>query len=49
MAVEDCKAHDPRIKDVSYEQFLKMADTNKNGKVSVSECKEWFKKNLVVA
>lgn len=38
--------HDPRTKDISYENFLKEADTNKDGKISVAECKEWLDKNV---
>lgn len=47
--MEDIKVHDPRVKHISYENFLKEADTNKDGRISVSECKEWIKKNLVPA
>ncbi|XP_037040361.1 calmodulin-like [Bradysia coprophila] len=48
MGIGDIKVHDPRFKHVSYEDFLKQADTNKDGRVSVSECRDWVNKNLVL-
>ncbi|KAJ6646341.1 hypothetical protein Bhyg_01552 [Pseudolycoriella hygida] len=45
--METLRVHDPRVKDISYEDFLKQADTNKDGKISVAECREWLFKNNV--
>lgn len=47
--METIRVHDPRVKNISYENFLKEADANKDGKISVSECKDWLSKNLKVA
>ncbi len=47
--ITDVRAHDPRIKHISYENFMKEADTNGDGRVSVTECKNWLMKNLVPA
>lgn len=45
--IEDIRVHDPRVKHTSYEDFLKQADTNKDGRVSVAECRDWFNKYLL--
>lgn len=47
--IETMKIHDPRLKNISYENFLKQADANKDGRVSVSECRDWLNKNFVSA
>ncbi|KAG4076403.1 hypothetical protein HA402_005846 [Bradysia odoriphaga] len=47
--MDDLRVHDPTIRHVSYQKFLKEADSNKDGKVSVSECRDWINKNLVPA
>lgn len=47
--ITDVRAHDPRIKHISYENFMKEADANGDGRVSVSECKDWLMKNLIPA
>lgn len=47
--METLRVHDPRIRHVSYQNFLKEADANRDGKISVSECKDWLNRNLVVA
>lgn len=47
--METIRFHDPRVKNISYENFVKEADTNKDGKISASECKDWLNKNLVPA
>lgn len=46
VGIRDIKAHDPRFKNISYEDFLKQADTNKDGRVSVAECRDWVNKTL---
>jgi len=35
--VKVIKAHDPIFKELSFEEFVKEADTNKDGKVDVEE------------
>ncbi|OXA36969.1 uncharacterized protein LOC110862756 isoform X2 [Folsomia candida] len=35
-------AHNPDFPRVDYEDFVKQADTNKDGKVSIDEAVEWF-------
>jgi len=40
------RIHDPKMKNVPFEKFLKEADTNKDGKVSIEECNEWISKNI---
>lgn len=47
--METVRVHDPRVRNISYKNFVKEADANKDGKISVSECKEWLNKNLVPA
>lgn len=44
--METLKIHDPKVKNVSYEAFLKEADVNKDGRISVSELKDWLTNNL---
>ena len=41
--------HDPTIAGISYEEFIKQADTNKDGKVSIEECTRWIEKHLASA
>ncbi|XP_037031067.1 calcium-binding protein SPEC 1A-like [Bradysia coprophila] len=45
--METVKMHDPTVRNISYEKFVKEADANKDGKISVSECEDWLKKNIV--
>lgn len=45
--VKTLKSNDPKLKDLSYEDFLIKADRNNDGKVSVSECQEWLNENSV--
>ncbi|KAG4069095.1 hypothetical protein HA402_008406 [Bradysia odoriphaga] len=46
--METVRAQFPGIKHTSYADFLKEADANKDGKISVTECVDWLKKNVVV-
>ncbi|KAG4071972.1 hypothetical protein HA402_006133 [Bradysia odoriphaga] len=45
--METVRIHDPSVRNISYEKFVKEADANKDGKISVAECKDWLKKNTV--
>ncbi|KAG4075486.1 hypothetical protein HA402_003311 [Bradysia odoriphaga] len=44
--MQTIRFHDPKVRNISYENFVKEADANKDGKISVSECKDWLNKNL---
>jgi len=44
--VKVIQAHDPRLKELSFEQFVMEADTNKDGKVDVEELANWIKDAL---
>jgi len=39
-------SHDPRVTGVDYETFVKEADTNADGKVSIDEFCTWIEKHL---
>ena len=43
--LEVCSGHDPGIKSLTYEQFIREADTNRDGKVSIQECADWIEKH----
>ena len=47
LGIETVRIHEPSIRQISYENFVKEADVNKDGKISVAECKEWLIKNIV--
>lgn len=36
--------HDPNVKSTPFDQFVKEADTNKDGLVSIDECVAWVEK-----
>ena len=36
---------DPAVANISYEEFVKQADTNVDGKVSIQECANWVEKH----
>ena len=38
-------AQDPAVASISYEEFVKEADTNLDGKVSIEECARWVEKH----
>jgi len=38
-----CK-HDPKLAGTTVEQFVKEADTDPDGKVSIEECARWIQK-----
>lgn len=44
--METLRVHEPRIGNVSYKDFVKEADVNGDGKISVAECKDWLDKNI---
>lgn len=37
-------AHDPTVAGLTYEEFMKEADTNRDGHISIQECAEWIEK-----
>jgi len=37
--------HDPSLPKTNFEQFVKQADTDKDGKVSIDECAKWIEAN----
>jgi len=43
--LELLKAHDPNLKDKSFEDFVAEADTNNDGQVDIDEMTEWIEKN----
>ena len=36
---------DPAVSNISFEEFVKEADTNLDGKVSIEECVHWIEKH----
>lgn len=44
--IQTLKIHDPRVKVISFATFLKEADANKDGRISVSELKDWLINNI---
>lgn len=44
--LETVRIHEPKIRNISYEDFVKEADVNNDVKISVAECKEWLRKNI---
>jgi Ca2+-binding EF-hand superfamily protein len=41
-------AHDEKLKRKTFEDFVKEADTNQDGLVSIDECAEWITRNLQI-
>jgi len=37
-------SHDPKLKDKTFEDFVKEADTNRDGVVDIEECVKWIEK-----
>lgn len=41
------KTHDPiKMDGITFESFVKEADANKDGKVSLKECQDWLRRHL---
>ena len=47
--LELLSTHDPTIAGISYEEFIKQADKNNDGKVSIDECAGWIEKHSTSA